>query len=173
MSVAGCVGSSQEDLVDDPDLTKQAALERILKYLERTEAELPAGMALSANSDYPGAVQRERVLSGSISCDGMGAADLDTAPQLVYVSYFVNGVPQEESSKYATQIRQVWESWGWKLVTEPTERRATYMNDDGYVLEVLDPEKGTIAVTGETPCIAAENFTGSEDVPRHIGKGEF
>lgn len=85
------------------------------------------------------------------------------------MSYFVNGVPQGESSKYVTQIRQLWESWGWKLATEPTEQRAAYINEDGYVLDVQVSVQGAISVGGETPCIAADNFTGGHEVPQRIG----
>lgn len=156
-------------MVDDPDLTKQTAIAQTLEYLERTEASLPAGMALSAISDAPAAVDSGVPNSGSVACSSSGGADLTTDPQLVYMGYFVTGVPDGEGSKYLLQIRRVWESWGWTPTKEPDDQSAAYVNEAGYTLTLKTSVQGTVSITGETPCIAAENFQGSEAVPQQIG----
>lgn len=169
VTVSACVGTGQEALVDDPDLTKQAAIAQTLEYLEQTEASLPEGMALSAESDAPGAVNQGRSNSGSLSCSGSDGAD-HTDPQMVQIDYFVTGVPRGENAKYLKQIRQLWESWGWTATEEPDQEWAAFENDDGFILQVQHyGEPGTLSVGGQTPCLAGENFQGSEEVPRRIG----
>lgn len=156
-------------MVDDPDLTKQAAIKQTLEYLERTEASLPDGLALAVKSDAPGAIDPS-VPSGSMTCSSSDGANPDTDPQLVYMTYFVTGVPDGENTKYLMQIRKLWESWGWTPTKEPDEESAAYINDDGYTLDVRHyGAPGTLSIDGETPCLAAENFQGSEEVPQHIG----
>lgn len=155
--------------MDDPDLTKRAAIEQTLEYIERTEASLPSGMALSANSDAPGAVDLGVPNSGSISCSGSDGADR-TDPQMVQIDYFVTGVPDGANTKYLMQIRQLWESWGWSPTAESDEQWAAYANEEGYVLSVQHSgEPGTLNVGGQTPCIAGDKFQGSETVPQQIG----
>lgn len=162
---------AKDSMVKDPDLTKQAALAQTLKYLERTEAALPESKALSVKSDAPGAIDPS-VPSGSISCKGLGTADVDNESQLVYMSYFVTGVPQDQNTKYLRQISRLWESWGWTPTREEDKEWAAYVNEDGYTLSVRHHnEPGSLYLTAETPCIAPEKFTGGHEVPRHIGNG--
>lgn len=167
VTMAAC---ADESMVDDPDLTKQAAIEKAVEYMERTQGALPEGLALSARSDAPGAVDPGVPNSGSLTCSGSDGADPDTDPQMVQLDYFVTGVPDGQNLKYLKQIRTLWESWGWKRTAEPKENWAAYANEDGYILRVRHSgSPGTLNIGGQTPCIAVENFTGGEDVPQQIG----
>lgn len=168
MSVTAC-GTGKEAMIDDPDLTKQAAIAQALEHLERTEVSLPDGMALSVNSDAPGAIDQEGSMSGSISCSGSDGAG-HTDPHMVQMDYFVTGVSDGENSKYLMQTRRLWESWGWTPTEEPKEEWTAYENERGYILRVQHYGKpGTLSVGGQTPCIAGEKFKGSDEVPQQIG----
>lgn len=170
LSVTACAGMGEGAMVKDPDLKKQAAIEQTLEYLERTEASLPEGMTLSWTFGSPDADGNFVQNSSRLPCSSSDGADLGTDPQLVYVSYFVSGVPDGEGAKYLKQICGLWESWGWTPTKEPDEQSAAYVNEAGYTLSLQTSVQGDISITGETPCIAAKNFTGGEEVPQRTGK---
>lgn len=169
MSMTACVGNGMEALVDDPDLSKQAAIEQTVEYMKRTEASLPEGVALSAESDAPGAVNQGRSNSGSISCSGSDGVE-ESDPHMVQIDYFVTGVPEGKNVKYFSEIRRLWESWGFTPTAKPDGQWAAYENEEGYVLDVQQyGEPGTLSIGGQTPCIAGDKLQGSDEVPRRIG----
>ena len=167
--LSACSWVGQEAVVDDPDLTQNAAIEETLEYLDRTEAALPAEMTLASISDAPDAVKANAPMANGMYCSGSDGGDVSD-PYMVQIAYFVTGVPAGEETKYLREIRGLWESWGFTPTEEPADAWAAFENEEGYVLDVQQSgAAGTLSVGGQTPCLGRGTFRSQEDVPMRIG----
>ena len=155
--------------MDDPDLTKDAAISQTLEYLERTEAALPAEMTLASTSDAPDAVRKNTPMANGMYCSGADGGDISD-PYMVQIAYFVTGVPEGEEAKHLREIRALWESWGFTATEESSDEWAALENEQGYILDVQHSGTvGTLSVGGQTPCLGRGEAPAEVEVPRQIG----
>lgn len=154
----------------DPTLTKQAAIEKAVGYLQKTLAAMPEGTELSLQPQNPKLADLGPTPDSVQQCSDSDAATPENTPSQVQIRYWVTGIPEGKDHEYFEKLLTAWKSLGFKLADAPEPHWASTVNADGYELVVTDANRGTgsLSIGAGTPCIEPKNLHGAKPMPHTI-----